>query len=101
MKRVTISMSDSVHKKITEYAENHDVSFSKACSHLAAIGQFTSTADDASDLVMNHLIENNIKFYMVGNFDVPNSVIKRSMSHAISGSSEESPLIEFAKIVGA
>lgn len=101
MKRVTISMPDSVHEKISKYSEDHGVSFSKACSHLSAIGITSKSSDDLSDLVMNCFHANNVHCYMTGNFNIPESVIKRSISHAISGVKEPGPLPEFAEIVGA
>lgn len=101
MKRVTISMSDSAYEKISAYASLKDVSFSKACSHLACIGETSKTADDLAKIIMSDFMSNHIHHYMEGNFNVPCTVIKRSISHSISGSKEDSPLVEFAKIVGA
>ena len=104
MKRVTISMPDSIHEKITKYSEDHSVSFSKACSHLSAIGFTSRTSDDLSRIIVGHLSLNNVNFFMTGNFTVPESVIQRAISYSISTSDksdQNSPLTEFAEIVGA
>jgi hypothetical protein len=101
MKRVTISMSDSAYEKISSYASLKEVSFSKACVHLASIGESSKTASDLTNVIMRDFEANNIFHCMSGNFNVPNSVIQRSISRSISGSNEASPLVEFAKIVGA
>ena len=101
MKRSTICMSDADYSTISMYSKSFNISFSKACTILALRGITSKSSCELSEKLMDDLDENNVGYFVQGNFSIPRSVMKRAIESSFDEVVENEPLVEFRQIVGA
>lgn len=100
MRRTTISIQDDSYKKIKMYADKNKISFSSAITELSKTGINSKTVDEIAAKIIKDFSDNNVEFYVVGNFSIPSALLTRALRSAINFDNSNLPLIEFREIVG-